>query len=301
MTGLIVERTAGRVEDYLWSLPLPLICAPMTGISTPELATAACAAGVIGSFPTSNAPSAEALDEWFDQVAEEVEASTDPHVARAPLLANLIVHPKRNPRLESDLASILRHDVPLVITSVGSPAAVIPALHDGGVLVLADVASIRHAERAIEAGADALVVLSAGAGGHTGWANPMAFARAIRKFYDGPLVVTGGIADGAALWAALTLGCDAGMMGTRFIATDESGAPGEWKESIVSSSMDDVQLTSAMGIAASLLRDGNGSAGHTVSCVDKQVPAAVVIEEVRAEFEAARKHTHDLLERWSVS
>jgi nitronate monooxygenase len=268
----------------------------MTGISTPELASAVCSAGVVGSFPTSNAPSAAALDEWFDQIAEGPVAAGG---TRAPLLANLIVNPRRNLRLDSDLASVLRHRVPLVITSVGSPAAVIPALHDGGVFVLADVASIRHARRAVEAGADGLVLLSAGAGGHTGWANPMAFVCALRRFYDGPIALTGGIADGAALWSALTLGCDAGMMGTRFIATDESGAAESWKEAVVSSSMDDIELISAKGLAASVLRNGGGSAGHTVSCVDLQLPAASVVAQIRGEFDAARERTNGLLRRWS--
>jgi nitronate monooxygenase len=280
-------------------LSLPLICAPMSGISTPELAVAACAAGIVGSFPTSNAPSAEALDEWFDQVADEVEARLAPGGIGGPLLANLIVNPRRNPRLESDLLAILRHGIGLVITSVGSPAPVIPPLHDGGVLVLADVASIHHAHRAIEAGADGLVLLSAGAGGHTGWANPMAFARAVRKFYAGPLVLTGGIADGAALWSALAVGCDAGMMGTRFIASEESSAAAAWKEAVVTSSMDDVELTTALGIAASVLRTGGGSAGHSVSCVERLLPAATVVSQVQAEFHAAQDQSRTLLAQWA--
>ena len=141
----------------------------------------------------------------------------------APVCANLIVH-RSNARLTQDLQVLLRHKPEMVITSVGSPAPVIEPLHDAGALVFADVASIRHAERAVAAGADGLVLLTAGAGGQTGWLNPFVFVRAVRAFFDGPLVLAGGIADGHALRAAQALGCDLAYMGTKFIATRESMA-----------------------------------------------------------------------------
>ncbi|MFN5573418.1 MAG: NAD(P)H-dependent flavin oxidoreductase, partial [Bradyrhizobium sp.] len=150
----------------------------------------------------------------------------------------------------------------LVITSVGSPAPVIAPLHDAGALVLADVASLRHAERAVEAGADGLVLLTAGAGGQTGWLNPFAFVRAVRRFFAGPIVLAGGISDGVALRAAEMLGCDLAYMGTKFIATHESMADARYKAMLVESSADDVLLTSAVtGLPTSMLRPSLLAAG----------------------------------------
>ena len=147
------------------------------------------------------------------------------------------------PRLEEDLRVLLRHRPELVITSVGSPAPVLAALHHAGALVFADVASIRHAQRAVEAGADGLVLLTAGAGGQTGWLNPFVFVRAVRAFFDGPVVLAGGIGDGHALRAAEALGCDLAYMGTKFIATHESMADARYKQMLVDSSADDIFLT----------------------------------------------------------
>src|SRR6202043_2384166 len=138
----------------------------------------------------------------------------------APICANLIVH-RSNARLGEDLQVLLRHRPEIVITSVGSPAGVLAPLHDAGALVFADVATLRHAERAIAAGADGLVLLTAGAGGQTGWLNPLVFVRTVRRFFSGPLVLAGGICDGRALLAAEALGCDLAYMGTKFIATRE--------------------------------------------------------------------------------
>jgi nitronate monooxygenase len=150
----------------------------------------------------------------------------------------------------------------MVITSVGTPAPVIGPLHDAGVLVLADVASIRHAERAIEAGADGLVLLSAGAGGQTGWLNPFAFVRAVRAFFAGPIVLAGGIADGRALYAASVLGCDLAYMGTKFIATRESMADPRHKAMLVESSADDILLTTAFtGLQTNMLKPSIAAAG----------------------------------------
>ena len=203
-------------------LRLPLIAAPMFLVSGVELVAAACAHGVVGAFPTVNCRSPEQLDTWLTDIAARLSRDRDrTGRASAPVCPNLIVH-RSNPRLAQDLAVLLRHRPEIVITSVGSPAPVLKPLQDAGALVFADVASIRHAERAVEAGADGLVLLTAGAGGQTGWLNPFAFVRAVRAFFDGPLVLAGGISDGHALHAAEALGCDLGYMGTRFIATRES-------------------------------------------------------------------------------
>jgi nitronate monooxygenase len=237
------------------SLRLPLIAAPMFLVSGPDLVSEACSAGIIGSFPTANCRTSEELDAWMIQIRRRVEGKEqrEGRVA-APVCPNLIVHAS-NPRLADDLAVLLKHKPKLVITSVGSPASVVQPLHDAGTLVLADIASVKHAHKALAAGADGLVLLTAGAGGQTGWLNPFAFVRAVREFYDGPLVLAGGISDGHALRAAMALGCDLAYMGTRFIATRESMAPPAYKEMLLASGADDIVLTKAItGLETNMLR-----------------------------------------------
>ena len=243
-------------------LSLPLIAAPMFLVSGVELVVAACRNGVIGSFPTVNCRSPEQLEQWLTDIDSRLKAHADASgKPSAPVCANLIVH-RSNARLEQDLQVLLRHEPEMVITSVGSPAPVIGPLHDAGALVLADVASIRHAERAIEAGADGLVLLTAGAGGQTGWLNPFAFVRAVRGFFDGPIVLAGGIADGCALRAAEVLGCDLAYMGTKFIATRESMADIRYKQMLVVGSADDILLTTAFtGLQTNMLRPSIEAAG----------------------------------------
>lgn len=302
-----------RFAALLERLRLPLIAAPMFRVSGVDLVIAARRAGIIGAFPTANCRSADELDRWLTEIGA-VEAA-------APWCANLIVH-KSNPRMREDLAILLRHKPEIVITSVGSPAGAVGPLHDAGALVFADVASIRHAERAIAAGADGLILLTAGAGGQTGWLNPFAFVRAVRRFFAGPLVLAGGIGDGQALAAAIALGCDLGYMGTRLIATTESMAQPEYKQMLVDSTADDVLLTRAFtGLQTNMLRPSISaagldpdnlpergaidvakdltagqprrwkdiwSAGHTVSSVTGIVPTRTLIDTVAAQFAAAR-------------
>jgi nitronate monooxygenase len=297
-------------------LRLPLIAAPMTGVSGPELVAAACAAGIIGSFPSANAPSAVVLDEWLTKL----NAAERGH---APYAVNLIM---RHNRLAADVDLVTQHRVPVVITSVGSPAPIMDRLHAAGTVVLADVATLRHAHRALEAGVDGLVLLTAGAGGQTGWVNPFAFVRAVREFYDGTVVLAGGISDGCALHAARVLGVDLAYMGTRFIATTESLASAGYKQMLVDSDLDDVLVTRAFtGLSTSMLAPairaagldpahldervspeaatqlygGTGpgllpahwvdawSAGHTVCAVKRVETVAQVVEAVAAEFSAA--------------
>ena len=243
-------------------LGLPLIAAPMFLVSGVDLVTAACINGVIGAFPTVNCRTPEELDIWLTWIGARLSRDADARGRRpAPPCANLIVH-RSNARLEQDLAVLLRHKPEIVITSVGSPAPVLQPLRDAGAMVLADVASIRHAERAIEAGADGLVLLTAGAGGQTGWLNPFAFVRAVRAFFDGPIVLAGGISDGHALRAAEVLGCDLAYMGTRFIATRESMADERYKAMLVASSADDVLLTTAFtGLQTNMLKPSIVAAG----------------------------------------
>ena len=243
-------------------LSLPLIAAPMFLVSGVDLVVAACGQGVIGSFPTANCRNPDELDSWLLEIGERLRRRADEAgIACAPICPNLIVH-RSNARLADDLRIVLKHAPELVITSVGSPGAVLAPLHDVGALVFADVASIRHAERAVEAGADGLVLLTAGAGGQTGWLNPFAFTRAVRRFFSGPIVLAGGVSDGCALRAARTLGCDLAYMGTRFIATRESMADQRYKDMLVASSADDVLLTPAFtGLQTNMLRPSIVAAG----------------------------------------
>jgi nitronate monooxygenase len=243
-------------------LSLPLIAAPMFLVSGVDLVVAACSHGVIGSFPTANCRNIEQLDAWcFEMAARLHRRSDETGEACAPICPNLIVH-RSNARLADDLRIVLKHEPELVITSVGSPGPVLAPLHDAGATVFADVASLRHAERAVEAGADGLVLLTAGAGGQTGWLNPFAFTRAVRRFFSGPIVLAGGVSDGHALRAAQTLGCDLAYMGTRFIATYESMADRRYKEMLVASNADDILLTRAFtGLQTNMLRPSIVAAG----------------------------------------
>jgi nitronate monooxygenase len=267
-------------------LRLPLIAAPMLRVSGPALVTAACRAGVVGAFPTANARTVDELDQWLTLMRQPLEGVEQP----GPVCPNLII---RQPRLQDDLACLVRHRVEMVITSVGSPAAVVGPLHDVGCTVFADVACVAHAEKALRAGADGLVLLSAGAGGQTGWANGMAFVRAVRQLFDGPLVLAGGISDGHALWAARVLGCDLGYMGTRFIATEESMADARHKEMVVDCRLDDVMRTRAFtGLDASMLRPSIEAAGLDPDQLDE----TVTFEEARARFGAGG--TVDNPKRW---
>jgi nitronate monooxygenase len=248
-----------RFQDRL---SLPLIVAPMFLVSGIELVVAACRTGVIGAFPTVNCRNPEELEDWLTTIKERLRCHEGRTGQRhAPICPNLIVH-RSNRRLQEDLQVLLKHRPEMVITSVGSPTPVIPALHDIGALVLADVASVRHAERAAEAGADGLVLLTAGAGGQTGWLNPFAFVRAVRTFFNGVIVLAGGICDGFALRAAQVLGCDLGYMGTKFIATRESMADERYKQMLVDSNADDILLTTAFtGLQTNMLRPSIVAAG----------------------------------------
>ena len=258
----------------------------MTFISTPELVGEACAAGIIGAFPTSNAKSIAQLNEWFEQIQKRRAAASG---AAGAVAANLIVG-KQNKRLDEDVDCVVAQRPELVITSVGSPAPVVQPLQAAGCLVFADVVSEAHAHKALDAGVDGLVLLSAGAGGHTGWANPFAFGRAVRSFFDGPLVLTGGMADGAALWAAQCLGFDLAMFGTRFIATHESNVTPEWQAALERCSMDDVKLTTAPnGVVASALPGEVGSAGHTISAVHSKQSVAEVVAELESGWRQAQE------------
>jgi nitronate monooxygenase len=314
-------------EQWREQLRLPLIAAPMTVVSSPQLALAACRHGVIGSFPSHNATTIEELSEWLTTIATGLaETRRLTGASTAPLAVNLVVH-RSNQRLSADLQCVIAHGVEVVIASVGSPASIVEPLHTAGTLVFADVATLRHVDRALEAGVDGLVLLTAGAGGQTGWLNPLAFLRAVRGRYDGPVVLAGGITDGASLWAAQTAGADLAYMGTKFIATTESAAPDPYKHAVVNAGIDDIELTTKLtGLRTSLIAqpehaadagNGNGaagfehqrlldhpnsldtdrafSAGHSVAGVYDIVDAATVIDRTHFEYLDARRQTVALL------
>src|ERR1700676_4747708 len=330
-------RSKRLPEKIAKRLRLPLIAAPMLSVSGPDLAIAACKAGVIGSFPLANARSIEGVDAWLKQIetalAEAAEKPPEhaPDLAPAPFCPNLII---KRAEMRAELAALVRHRVEMVITSVGSPVEAIGPLHDVGSIVFADVATIHHAEKAIASGVDGLILLTAGAGGQTGWLNPLAFVRATRAMFDGPIVLAGGISDGAALWAAEILGCDLAYMGTKFIATNESMAAPAYKQMLVRSGMDDVMLTQAFtGLDTNMLtpsmiasgldpktlpprvsreeaaknfggmseRTGPRrykdiwSAGHSVSGVEKIQSAAELVDRTLVEYVEARERTARLL------
>jgi len=276
---------AHDLRTLIQGLRLPLIAAPMMRVSGIELVSAACQAGIVGAFPTPNARTLEELDSWLARLDREAAEARDAGRTVGPYCPNLIM--RRDPDLlRQAITRFVRHGTKLVITSVGSPAAVMPMLRDGGIKVLADVASLRHAEKALEAGVDGLVLLTAGAGGKTGWANPFAFVRAVRRFFDGPLVLAGGLSDGASLHAAITLGCTLGYMGTRFIATAESLAPPAYRQMIVASSMDDILLSGAFtGMPASWLRASVRQAGLDPAALPEHLSA----EEATERFGAGPK------------
>lgn len=313
---------ASLPDDLSTRLRVPVICAPMFRVSGPELVIAACKAGVIGAFPAANCRTIDELDEWLTQIA----AALGPE--DAPFCPNLIV---RHQDLPAQLDCIRRHRIEMVITSVGSPAPVVAALKDRGCFVFADVATVLHARKAVAAGADGLVLLTAGAGGQTGWLNGFAFARAVRRFFDGPIALAGGMSDGQALFAARALGCDFGYVGTRFIATRESRAADAYRAMLVDSECDDVMLTDAFtGLPASMLRpsivnagldpdnlprptsrdmtpelygkDGSRpkrwrdiwTAGHSVSGVSAVTSVREVVDDMCAEYESARRSVGSL-------
>ena len=225
-------------ESLSRNLALPVICAPMFIVSNPDLVIAQCKAGLIGSFPALNARPMEVLDEWLTRIKTELAA--DPKAA--PFAVNQIIHPS-NERLEHDMALCVKHEVPLIITSLSAPTQIVPPVHAYGGKVFHDVISVRHAEKALEAGVDGLILVCAGAGGHAGMLSPFELVGEIRKFYDGPIALSGAITNGSAILAAQAMGADFAYIGTRFIATAEAHALDAYKQAIVDSAAVDVVYT----------------------------------------------------------
>jgi nitronate monooxygenase len=237
-------------------LSLPVIGSPMFIASTPELVIEQCKAGVIGSFPALNARPASQLDEWLVRIKEELEdyANSNPGAKVAPFAVNQICHAS-NDRLRQDMEACVRHEVPLIITSLRPPREIVEAAHSYGGLVFHDVISVKHARKAAEQGVDGIIAVCAGAGGHAGTISPFALVREIREFFDGAIILSGAMSSGADVFAAQAIGADLAYIGTRFIATAEAHVLDEYKQMIVESSCEDVVYTNLFsGVKGNYLR-----------------------------------------------
>jgi len=249
---------AKHIPAALQNLALPVIASPMFIVSYPDLVLAQCKAGIVGSFPALNARPAELLGEWLTQIEEELDAfkAANPGKPVGPVAVNQIVHAS-NARLEQDVRLCVEHKVPVFITSLRAPVKeMIDAVHSYGGIVLHDVISIRHAEKAIEAGVDGLILVAAGAGGHAGTLSPFALVGEVRKIFDGPIALSGSIATGDAVLAAQAMGADFAYVGTRFIASQEGHASAEYKQSIIGSAASDIVYTNLFtGVHGNYIRE----------------------------------------------
>ncbi len=292
------------------TLRLPVIGAPMFIVSGPELVLAQCKAGIVGSFPALNARPESMLETWLARTSTELSAfkEQNPHAKVAPYAVNQIVHS--------------RHRVPLMITSLRAPDAVVEAAHSYGGLVFHDVTTIKHAQRALQAGVDGLILVCTGAGGHAGLLSPFALVPEVRAFYDGTIILSGSIASGGAILAAQALGADLAYIGTRFIASEEANAPAAYKQMIIDSRAEDIVYTSLFtGVHGNYLKGsvvnagmdpdnlpegdkskmdfGSGSAkakawrdiwgaGQGVGQMSDAPAARVIVDRLEAEYRAAR-------------
>ncbi|MGW0174351.1 NAD(P)H-dependent flavin oxidoreductase [Rhodococcus sp. NPDC003322] len=312
-------------------LRLPVVASPMFIVSNPDLVIAQCTSGIVGSFPSLNARPQSQLHEWLTQIGEALAKhdANNPEAPSAPYAVNLIVH-KSNDRLEQDLATIVEFQVPIVITSLGAREDVNAAIHSYGGIVLHDIINDKFAHKAVEKGADGLIAVSAGAGGHAGTQSPFALVQEIRQWFDGPLLLSGSIAHGRSILAAQAAGADLAYIGSAFIATEEAGAVDAYKQMIVDSGASDIVYSNLFtGVHGNYLRgsisaagmdpdnlatsdpsamdfgtgesDGTEAAkseakawrdiwgaGHGVGAVQAVVPAAELVERLKAEYAAAR-------------
>jgi nitronate monooxygenase len=310
-----------RLPPVLQSLPFPVIGSPLFIISNPQLVIAQCIAGVVGSMPALNARPAAQLDEWLAEITEALAAHNAAHPDRpaAPFAINQIVH-KSNDRLDHDMAMCAKYKVPVVITSLGAREDVNQAVHAWGGVVLHDIINNRFAHKAIEKGADGLIAVAAGAGGHAGVKSPFALVQEIRQWFDGPVALSGSIASGDAVLAAQAMGADFAYIGSAFIATEEARAVQAYKQAIVESSSDDIVYSNlftgvhgnylapsirAAGLDPDKLPESDpskmnfGSAttkawkdiwgcGQGIGSVSQVQPAGEFIAQLRREYAAAR-------------
>tara|TARA_B100000524_G_scaffold239034_1_gene127537 strand:+ start:412 stop:1386 length:975 start_codon:yes stop_codon:yes gene_type:complete len=249
---------------FFESLSLPVIAAPMFLISGPKLVIECCKNGIVGTFPALNQRTTEGFEQWVVEIKtalKEFESETGKKAA--PFGVNLIVH-QTNPRVQADLAICIKHQVPLIITSLGAVPQLVGAVHSYGGMVFHDVIKKRHAEKAAEAGVDGLILVCAGAGGHAGTLNPMPFVAEIKKFFKKTILLSGCISNGRDVASALQIGADLAYMGTRFINTKESKAPKKYRNMIIDSGANDIVYTAAIsGVSANFLRPSLEAMGIT--------------------------------------
>ncbi|MDX2238099.1 MAG: nitronate monooxygenase family protein [Hyphomonadaceae bacterium] len=251
------------LPPVLQSLRIPVVGSPLFIISGPDLVIAQCKAGVVGSFPALNARPGPVLGEWLERIQDELAAWTQAHPDRpaAPYAVNQIVH-KSNDRLQHDVDMCVKYKVPIVITSLGARTEVNDAIHSYGGIVLHDIINVAHAKKALEKGADGLIAVCAGAGGHAGTQSPFALIQEIREFFDGPLLLSGAIATGRAVLAAQAIGADLAYIGSAFIATQEANAVQGYKDMIVQSSGADIVYSNLFtGVHGNYLRPSIVNAG----------------------------------------
>ncbi|WP_116365251.1 NAD(P)H-dependent flavin oxidoreductase [Parahaliea mediterranea] len=311
-------------ESLSSRLRLPAVASPMFIVSNPDLVIAQCKAGIVGSFPALNARPAAELDVWLKRITEELDAynQANPDAPAAPFAVNQIVHGS-NDRLQHDMEMCVKYKVPIVITSLGAKEFVNEAVHSYGGITLHDVINNRFAKKAIEKGADGLIAVAAGAGGHAGGISPFALIQEIREWFDGPLLLSGSIATGDAILAAQAMGADLGYIGSAFIATEEANAEQAYKQAIVDNGASDIVYTNLFtGVHGNYLRpsieaagldpdnlpasdpsamsfgSGGDSAskawkdiwgcGQGIGAVKDVVPAAELVARLQREYQAAR-------------
>ena len=331
----IFKLTRKRMDNkapFIDSLSLPAIAAPMFLISGPQLVISCCKQGIVGTFPALNQRTSEGFEEWLIEIKEALDAyEKETGKKPAPYGVNLIVHPT-NPRLEADLKLCIKHQVPLIITSLGAVSQVVDAVHSYGGLVFHDIIKKRHAQKAAEAGVDGLILVAAGAGGHAGTMNPMTLLAEVQKFFKKTLILSGCISTGRDIASAIQMGADLAYMGTRFINTTESKAPEDYKKMIIESGASDIIYTAAISgvhanfLAASLQAAGISkedltkdhkvdfgkeldteakawktiwSAGQGVATIEDVLPVEQLVEQLRKEFLEALEDQAKILTKYS--
>ncbi len=312
------------VPALLQHLRLPLIGAPLFIVSNPALVIAQCRAGIVGTFPALNARAPGELEQWLTQIEAALQEPVSGVTHRvAPYAVNQIVHAS-NPRLAEDVELCVKYKVPIMITSLQAPDPVVKAAHSYGGLVFHDVISIRHAQKALEAGVDGLILVTAGAGGHAGTLNPFAFVEEIRRFYDGPVILSGAMSRGHHILAAQAMGADFAYMGTRFVASAEARAIDDYKQMLVTSTAEDILGTnvftgvygnylkgsivragldpaqlgqsdkskmdlSAMQSAGSKAWKDIWGAGQSVAGIQSVMSTQAIVDQLAVEYDAARR------------
>lgn len=251
------------IESLKSKLTIPVIGAPLFIISNPDLVIAQCKSGVVGSFPALNARPQNVLEEWIIKIKEELESyqASNPEAKVAPFAVNQICH-NSNDRLFGDMELCVKHQVPIIITSLRPPEEIVTEAHSYGGLVFHDVISVKHAKKAAEQGVDGLILVCAGAGGHAGTLSPFALVREVREWFDGAIILSGSISDGSSVAAAKMLGADFAYIGTRFIATQEANAEPEYKQCLIDSTAEDIIYSSLFtGVHGNYLKPSVVNAG----------------------------------------